>query len=260
MSASIQHRPAEDASAAPSLAAHRRSASAHSQCPESSSALIRDVMSARRSSSRWEARKAASVGSGCKDMASTSACAARERKECGGGCDRHGAGIGTVRWSGSEEGDGDDGAAGRSGPRFLGPDLAMRRVCRRGSGPRRGAGTAAEQRARSGLLEGAGVSSDMSRGDTGWGEGFRPWAISEGVHRERVEVAELVEVVGEEVTGVELVRAASSRRRRLPKRMTGVVRRSHREAGLHEVNKSLCEGRWAALIAGPHEPLGLTNR
>jgi hypothetical protein len=62
------------------------------------------------------------------------------------------------------------------------------------------------------------------------------------------------EVVGEEVTGVELVRAAPSRRRRLPKRMTGVVRRSHREAGLHEVNKSLCEGRWAAL------PLGLTNR
>jgi hypothetical protein len=46
---------------------------------------------------------------------------------------------------------------------------------------------------------------------------------------------------------VELVRAApSSRRRRLPKRMTGVVRRSHREAGLHEVNhKSLCEGRRA---------------
>jgi hypothetical protein len=40
------------------------------------------------------------------------------------------------------------------------------------------------------------VSSDTSRGDTGWGEGFRPWAISEGVHSERVEVAELVEVVG----------------------------------------------------------------
>jgi hypothetical protein len=104
------------------------------------------------------------------------------------------------------------------------------------------------------------VSSDTSRGETGWGEGFRPWAISEGVHRERAKVAELVEVVGEEVTGVELVRAASSRRRRLPKRMTGVVRRSHSEAGLHEVNKSLCEGRWAALVAGPHEPLGLTNR
>jgi hypothetical protein len=42
--------------------------------------------------------------------------------------------------------------------------------------------------------------------------------------------------VGEEVTGVELVRAVSSWRRRLPKRMTGVVRRLHREAGLHEVN------------------------
>jgi hypothetical protein len=42
---------------------------------------------------------------------------------------------------------------------------------------------------------------------------------------------------------VELVRAAPSRRRRLPKRMTGVVRR---EAVLHDVNhKSLCEGRWA---------------
>jgi hypothetical protein len=68
------------------------------------------------------------------------------------------------------------------------------------------------------------VSSDTSRGETGWGEGFRPWAISEGVHRERAEVAELVEVVGEEVTGVELVRAAPSRRRRLPKRMTCVVR------------------------------------
>jgi hypothetical protein len=226
MSASIQHRPAEDAAAAPSLAAHRRSASAHSQCPESSSALIRDVMSARRSSSRREARKAASVGSGCEDVASTSACSARERKECGGGgvwCDCRGAGAGAVRWSGSEEGDDDGGAAGRSGPRFLGSDLAIRRVCRRGSGPRRGAGTAAEQRARW-LTGGAGVSSDTSRGETGWGEGFRPWAISEGVHRERAEVAELVEVVGEEVTGVELVRAAPSRRRRLPKRMTCVVR------------------------------------
>jgi hypothetical protein len=53
---------------------------------------------------------------------------------------------------------------------------------------------------------------------------------------------------------VELVCAASSRRRRLPKRMTGVVRL---EAGLHEVNhKSLCEGRWAALIVGPHETVG----
>jgi hypothetical protein len=46
---------------------------------------------ARRSSSRREARKAASVGSRCEEMASTSACAAGERKECGGGgvwCDR----------------------------------------------------------------------------------------------------------------------------------------------------------------------------
>jgi hypothetical protein len=60
--------------------------------------------------------------------------------------------------------------------------------------------------------------------------------------------------VGEEVTGVELVRAAPSRRRRLPKRMTGVVRR---EAVLHDVNhKSLCEGHWATLIAGPHETAG----
>jgi hypothetical protein len=40
---------------------------------------------------------------------------------------------------------------------------------------------------------GAGVSSDTSRGETGWGEGFRPWAISEGVHRERAEVAKLAE-------------------------------------------------------------------
>jgi len=89
-------------------------------------------MSARRSSSRREARKAASVGSGCEEMASTSACAAGERKECGGvgvGCDRRGAGAGAgaaVRWSrsessGSEEGDGGGGAAGMSGPRFLGP-------------------------------------------------------------------------------------------------------------------------------------------
>jgi hypothetical protein len=113
------------------LPAHRRSASAHSQCPESSSALSRDVMSARRSSSRREARKAASVGSGCEEMASTSACAAGERKECGGvsvWCDRHGVGVGAVRWSGSEssgseEGDGGGGTAERSGPRFLGPDL-----------------------------------------------------------------------------------------------------------------------------------------
>jgi hypothetical protein len=117
------------------------------------------------------------MGSGCEDMASTSACTARERKECGGGgvwCDRRGVGAGAVRWSGSEEGDDDGGAAGRSGPRFLGPDLAMCRVCRRGSGPQRGAGTAAEQRAHIGLLGGVGVSSDTSRGETGWGEGFRP--------------------------------------------------------------------------------------
>jgi hypothetical protein len=33
----------------------------------------------------------------------------------------------------------------------------------------------------------------MSRGETGWGEGFQPWAISEGMHRERAEVAELAE-------------------------------------------------------------------
>jgi hypothetical protein len=143
-------------------------------------------------------------------------------------------------------------------PGGAGPDLAMHRVCRRGSGPQRGAGAVAELRARGGLLRGAGVSSDTSRGETGWGEGFRPWAISEGVHRERAEVAELAGAV--EVVGVELVRAAPSWRQRLPKRMTGVVRRSHREAGLHVVNKLLCEGRWAALIAGSHEPLGLTNR
>jgi hypothetical protein len=118
------------------LPAHRRSASAHSQCPGSSSALSRDVMSARRSSSRREARKAASVGSGCEEMASTSACVAGERKECGGvsvWCDRHGVGVGAVRWSGSEssgsessgseEGDGGGGTTERSGPRFLGPDL-----------------------------------------------------------------------------------------------------------------------------------------
>jgi len=72
------------------------------------------------------------VGSGCEEMASTSACAAGERKECAGvgvGCGRRGAGEGAgaaVRWSssessGSEEGDGGGGAAGSSGPRFLGP-------------------------------------------------------------------------------------------------------------------------------------------
>jgi hypothetical protein len=55
-----------DASAAPSLPAHRRSAGAHSQCPESSSAVSRDVMSARRSSSLREARKVASVGAGAR--------------------------------------------------------------------------------------------------------------------------------------------------------------------------------------------------
>jgi hypothetical protein len=189
-----------DASAAASLPAHRRSASAHSQCPESSSALSKDVMSVRRSSSQREARKAVVVGSGCEEMASTSACVAGERMECGSvavWCDRRGAGagagVGEVRWSGSEEGNGGGGVAGRSGSRFLSLDLAMRRVCRRGSGPRRGAGAATELRARGGLLGGAKVSSDTSRGETGWGEGFRPWAISEGVHRERAEVAELVE-------------------------------------------------------------------
>ncbi|PWZ12253.1 hypothetical protein Zm00014a_001360 [Zea mays] len=60
---------------------------------------------ARRSSSRREARKAASVGSGCKEIASTSACAAGERKECGDvgvWCDRRGVGVGAVRWSRSE--------------------------------------------------------------------------------------------------------------------------------------------------------------
>jgi hypothetical protein len=44
-------------------------------------------------------------GSGCEEMASTSACAAGERKECGGvgvWCDRRGAGAGAVRWSRSE--------------------------------------------------------------------------------------------------------------------------------------------------------------
>jgi hypothetical protein len=56
-----------------------------------------DSPMARRSSSRREARKAASVGSGCEEIASTSACAAGERKECGGvgvWCDRCG---GTAR-------------------------------------------------------------------------------------------------------------------------------------------------------------------
>jgi hypothetical protein len=78
------------------LLAHRRSAGAHSQCPESSSVVSSDVMSAWRNASRWEARKAASVGSGCEEMVSTSACAAGERKECGGvgvWCDRRGAGA-----------------------------------------------------------------------------------------------------------------------------------------------------------------------
>jgi hypothetical protein len=59
--------------------------------------------------------------------------------------------------------------------------------------------------------------------------------------------------VGEEVTGVELVRAAPSRRRRLPKRMTAVVRRSHREAGLRKqivVPGTLGRTRrWASQIA-----------
>jgi hypothetical protein len=44
-------------------------------------------------------------GSGCEEMASTSACAAGERKECGGvgvWCDRRGAGASAVRWSRSE--------------------------------------------------------------------------------------------------------------------------------------------------------------
>jgi hypothetical protein len=50
------------------------------QCPESSSVLSRDVMSARRSSSRRKVRKAASVGIGCEEMASTSACAAGRGK------------------------------------------------------------------------------------------------------------------------------------------------------------------------------------
>jgi hypothetical protein len=213
-------------------------------------------MSARRSSSRREARKAASVGSGCEEMASTSACAAGDRKECGGvgvWCDRRGAGAGAVRWSGSEEGDDGGGATGRSGPRSRDASSMPQRE----RAPKRSRRCSRAEGARW-LTGGAGVSSDTSRGETRWGEGFRPWAISEGVHRERAEVAELAGAV--EVVGVELMRAAPSWRRRLPKRMTGVVRRSHREAGLHEVNKLLCEGRWAALIAGPHEPLGLTNR
>jgi hypothetical protein len=68
----------------------------------------------------------------------------------------------------------------------------------------------------------------------------------EVVHRERAEVAELaaVEVVGEEVTGVELVCAAPSQKQRLPKRMTGVVR----------------IGKLGARDTGPHESLGRTNR
>jgi hypothetical protein len=90
-------------------------------------------MSARSSLSRRVARKAASVGSGCEEMASTSACAAGERKECGGGgvwCDHRSTGASAraaaVRWSRSEssrseEGDGGSGAARRSGPHFLGP-------------------------------------------------------------------------------------------------------------------------------------------
>jgi hypothetical protein len=126
------------------------------------------------------------------------------------------------------------------------------------------------------------MSSDTSRGETRWGEGFRPWAAAvanckttvsqwfstcaslgflslvcaesgevEVVHRERAEVAELaaVEVVGEEVTGVELVRAAVAEAKVAEE---DDMRRSHREAG--------CEGHWAATIAGPHESLGHTNR
>jgi hypothetical protein len=121
------------------------------------------------------------------------------------------------------------------------------------------------------------VSSDTSRGETRWGEGFRPWAATvancktavsqlfstcaslgflslvcaesgevEVVHRERAEVAELaaVEVVGEEVTGVELVRAAPSQKQRLPKRMTGIVR----------------IGKLGARDTGSHQSLGHTNR
>jgi hypothetical protein len=68
----------------------------------------------------------------------------------------------------------------------------------------------------------------------------------EVVHRERAEVVELaaVEVMGEEVTGVELVRAAPSQRQRLLKRMTGVVR----------------IGKLGARDTGPHQSLGHTNR
>jgi hypothetical protein len=69
-----------------------------------------DSPMARRSSSRREARKVASVGSGCEEMASTSACTVGERKECGGvgvWCDRRGEGAGAVRCrsesSGTEE-------------------------------------------------------------------------------------------------------------------------------------------------------------
>jgi hypothetical protein len=64
-----------------------------------------DSPMARRSSLWREARKATSVGSGCEEMASTSACTAGETKECGGvgvWCDRRGAGVGAMRWSRSE--------------------------------------------------------------------------------------------------------------------------------------------------------------
>jgi hypothetical protein len=71
-------------------------------------------------------------------------------------------GGGRRRWHGREE------RAPFPRPR----SLAMRRVCRKGSGPRRGAGAAAELRARDGLLGGAGVSSDTSRERRGGARGF----------------------------------------------------------------------------------------
>jgi hypothetical protein len=105
------------------------------------------------------------------------------------------------------------------------------------------------------------MSSDTSRGETRWGEGFRPWAAAVANCKTTVsqwfstckslgflslvcaESSE-VEVVGEEVTGVELVRAAPSQRQRLPKRMTGVVR----------------IGKLGARDTGPQQSLGHTNR
>ena len=65
------------------------------------------------------------------------------------------------------------------------------------------------------------------------------------------------EVVGEEVTGVELVRAAPSRRRRLPKRMTGIVRRSHRGSWAAWGKQIVVWGTLGRTTAGPHKSLAL---